>query len=327
MGLYGGCGPSAKRSIRPTNPPLAQRPHRLCRGGAVAHDDAVEDVVTRGPRRWPARRPPERIGTVRRFYDAPAPRSTKAGARGAPATEGVAAAAAGGAGRRLLLPWTAMKAARTPRARLLVLLTSLAARAPAARAGRGGGGAQGQDRRHARPPRHGAARAPPWRSSTSPPSAPCTSCGRTCCACRPPTRSSSPRRPRWPAWTAAFRFSTQLFVDAPGPDAEGVVHGDVYLRGLGDPTLSTASFQARHYGMETGDIHDFVAAPQGAGRDAHHRPRGGRRRLLRRGAQRGRTGGRAWPRTAVRSRRSRSTRASRAAAATSTTRRSPPRAR
>ena len=61
------------------------------------------------------------------------------------------------------------------------------------------------------------------------------------------------------SWTAAFRFSTQLFIDAPGPDAEGVVHGDVYLRGLGDPTLSTSSFQARHYGMETGDIHDFVA--------------------------------------------------------------------
>jgi D-alanyl-D-alanine carboxypeptidase/D-alanyl-D-alanine-endopeptidase (penicillin-binding protein 4) len=61
------------------------------------------------------------------------------------------------------------------------------------------------------------------------------------------------------AWTAEFRFSTQLFIDAPGPDEEGVVHGDVYLRGLGDPTLSTSSFQARHYGMETGDIHDFVA--------------------------------------------------------------------
>jgi D-alanyl-D-alanine carboxypeptidase/D-alanyl-D-alanine-endopeptidase (penicillin-binding protein 4) len=59
-------------------------------------------------------------------------------------------------------------------------------------------------------------------------------------------------------WTAAFRFSTQLFIDAPGPDEDGVVHGDVYLRGLGDPTLSTASFQSRHYGMPTSDAHDFV---------------------------------------------------------------------
>ena len=66
-------------------------------------------------------------------------------------------------------------------------------------------------------------------------------------------------------WTATFRFSTQLFIDAPGPDEAGVVHGDVYLRGLGDPTLSTASFQSRHYGMKTGDIHDFVAGLQRLG--------------------------------------------------------------
>jgi len=67
------------------------------------------------------------------------------------------------------------------------------------------------------------------------------------------------------AWTASFRFSTQLFIDAPGPDADGVVDGDVYLRGFGDPTLSTASFQERRYGMETGDIHDFVSRLQTLG--------------------------------------------------------------
>ena len=61
------------------------------------------------------------------------------------------------------------------------------------------------------------------------------------------------------SWTATFRFSTQLFIDAPGPDADGVVHGDAYLRGFGDPTLSTASFQKSHYHMQTGDIHDFVS--------------------------------------------------------------------
>ena len=66
-------------------------------------------------------------------------------------------------------------------------------------------------------------------------------------------------------WTNRFRFSTQVFIDAPGPDAEGVVHGDIYLRGLGDPTLSTTSFQARHYSMETGDIHDLVRALQKLG--------------------------------------------------------------
>jgi len=67
------------------------------------------------------------------------------------------------------------------------------------------------------------------------------------------------------AWTASFRFSTQLFIDAPGPDVDGVVDGDVYLRGFGDPTLSTTSFQERRYGMETGDIHDFVAKLQKLG--------------------------------------------------------------
>ncbi len=59
-------------------------------------------------------------------------------------------------------------------------------------------------------------------------------------------------------WSSTFRFSTQLFIDAPGPDEHGVVAGDVYLRGLGDPTLSTTSFQARHYPMATANIHDFV---------------------------------------------------------------------
>ncbi len=67
------------------------------------------------------------------------------------------------------------------------------------------------------------------------------------------------------AWTASFRFSTQLFIDAPGPTADGVVDGDVYLRGFGDPTLSTTSFQKSHYGMATGDIHDFVSRLQKLG--------------------------------------------------------------
>jgi D-alanyl-D-alanine carboxypeptidase/D-alanyl-D-alanine-endopeptidase (penicillin-binding protein 4) len=66
-------------------------------------------------------------------------------------------------------------------------------------------------------------------------------------------------------WSSTFRFSTQLFIDSPGPDEDGVVAGDVYLRGLGDPTLSTASFQARHYPMETADLHDFVTGLRALG--------------------------------------------------------------
>jgi D-alanyl-D-alanine carboxypeptidase/D-alanyl-D-alanine-endopeptidase (penicillin-binding protein 4) len=58
-------------------------------------------------------------------------------------------------------------------------------------------------------------------------------------------------------WSATFRFSTQVFVDV-APDAEGVVRGNVYLRGLGDPTFSTESFADRHWDMETGDVQDLV---------------------------------------------------------------------
>jgi D-alanyl-D-alanine carboxypeptidase/D-alanyl-D-alanine-endopeptidase (penicillin-binding protein 4) len=59
------------------------------------------------------------------------------------------------------------------------------------------------------------------------------------------------------SWSATYRFSTQVYLDA-APDAEGVVQGNVYLRGLGDPTLSTSSFAQRHWRMETGDLQDLV---------------------------------------------------------------------
>jgi serine-type D-Ala-D-Ala carboxypeptidase/endopeptidase (penicillin-binding protein 4) len=65
-------------------------------------------------------------------------------------------------------------------------------------------------------------------------------------------------------WTADFRFSTQLFASVP-PDAGGVIDGDVYLRGLGDPTLSTAAYQADHFDMRTADLHDFVSTLEGLG--------------------------------------------------------------
>ena len=59
-------------------------------------------------------------------------------------------------------------------------------------------------------------------------------------------------------WTASHRFVTQLFVDAPGAGEDGVVAGNVYLRGLGDPSLSTASFQSGHLGLRTADLRDFA---------------------------------------------------------------------
>jgi D-alanyl-D-alanine carboxypeptidase/D-alanyl-D-alanine-endopeptidase (penicillin-binding protein 4) len=59
-------------------------------------------------------------------------------------------------------------------------------------------------------------------------------------------------------WSATYRFSTQVFLEV-APDAEGVVRGDLYLRGLGDPTFSTESFAQSHWGMETGDVQDLVS--------------------------------------------------------------------
>lgn len=59
------------------------------------------------------------------------------------------------------------------------------------------------------------------------------------------------------SWTATHRFSTQVFLDR-SPDADGVVRGSVYMRGLGDPTFSTKSYAERHWGMVTGNVQDLV---------------------------------------------------------------------
>ncbi len=150
-----------------------------------------------------------------------------------------------------------MKAARTPRARLLVVLTSLALALFLLTPGVAAAGLK--DRIAATLARYGMA-------------GPGTSVAVFDLTAKRSLYQLRPDVLRLPAsneklvtssaalaaWTAGFRFSTQLFIDAPGPDEEGVVHGDVYLRGLGDPTFSTASFQQRHYGMETGDVHDLV---------------------------------------------------------------------
>jgi serine-type D-Ala-D-Ala carboxypeptidase/endopeptidase (penicillin-binding protein 4) len=66
-------------------------------------------------------------------------------------------------------------------------------------------------------------------------------------------------------WSAVYRFSTQLSFQNAGPSPDGVVHGDVYLKGLGDPTLSTASFQSAHLGLRTSDLGAFVAKLQALG--------------------------------------------------------------
>ena len=60
-------------------------------------------------------------------------------------------------------------------------------------------------------------------------------------------------------WSATYRFGTQLFLQTAGPDEDGVLAGSVYLRGLGDPSLSTSAFQTGHLGIQTSNLRDFVA--------------------------------------------------------------------
>ena len=66
-------------------------------------------------------------------------------------------------------------------------------------------------------------------------------------------------------WSATYRFATQLFRQAMGPDQDGVLTGDVYLKGLGDPSLSTSAFQSGQLGIQTSNVRDFVAGLQALG--------------------------------------------------------------
>ncbi len=67
------------------------------------------------------------------------------------------------------------------------------------------------------------------------------------------------------AWTAAHRFGTQLFLPATGPDQAGVLAGNVYLKGLGDPSLSTSAYQSAELHIQTSNVRDFVARLQALG--------------------------------------------------------------
>ena len=66
-------------------------------------------------------------------------------------------------------------------------------------------------------------------------------------------------------WTATYRFGTQLFLQTTSPDVDGVLAGSVYLRGLGDPSLSTPAFQTGHLGIRTSNLRDFVTPLQALG--------------------------------------------------------------
>ena len=67
-------------------------------------------------------------------------------------------------------------------------------------------------------------------------------------------------------WSAAYHFGTQLYFSGAGPDAAGVLAGDVYLKGLGDPSLRTAglrAFVAKLQALGVTRIADRVLADDG----------------------------------------------------------------
>jgi D-alanyl-D-alanine carboxypeptidase/D-alanyl-D-alanine-endopeptidase (penicillin-binding protein 4) len=58
-------------------------------------------------------------------------------------------------------------------------------------------------------------------------------------------------------WGFDHRFITGLYAAA-GPDASGTLAGDVYLLGLGDPSLSTRAYQKKVFGMKTSSFEAFA---------------------------------------------------------------------
>jgi D-alanyl-D-alanine carboxypeptidase/D-alanyl-D-alanine-endopeptidase (penicillin-binding protein 4) len=60
-------------------------------------------------------------------------------------------------------------------------------------------------------------------------------------------------------WGADHRFKTELYLPSePVAIPVGVVKGNVYIKGYGDPSLSTPSFQRTTFGLETSTINSFV---------------------------------------------------------------------
>ena len=61
-------------------------------------------------------------------------------------------------------------------------------------------------------------------------------------------------------WGADHRFSTELYAPDVPVTAGGVLYGDLYLRGLGDPSLSTRSYQRDVFDMTTASFETFARA-------------------------------------------------------------------
>lgn len=65
-------------------------------------------------------------------------------------------------------------------------------------------------------------------------------------------------------WGADHRFKTEALLVA-GPDAAGVVRGDLYLKGYGDPTFSTSGYQRRVFRVRTASVARLARAIRSAG--------------------------------------------------------------
>jgi D-alanyl-D-alanine carboxypeptidase len=59
-------------------------------------------------------------------------------------------------------------------------------------------------------------------------------------------------------WGPDHHFATELYVPDVAVSAGGTLDGDIYLRGLGDPSLSTKDFQHEVFGMTTASFQYFA---------------------------------------------------------------------
>ena len=65
-------------------------------------------------------------------------------------------------------------------------------------------------------------------------------------------------------WGSDYRFTTQLLMSNTRV-IDGVLRGDLYLRGGGDPSLSTRRFQSREFGFTTATLETFVNSVRAQG--------------------------------------------------------------
>jgi D-alanyl-D-alanine carboxypeptidase/D-alanyl-D-alanine-endopeptidase (penicillin-binding protein 4) len=66
-------------------------------------------------------------------------------------------------------------------------------------------------------------------------------------------------------WGPYYSFKTELYTPPGGPDVNGVLRGNVYIKGYGDPSLSTPWFQRNVLRITTSSIKSFVTALQDLG--------------------------------------------------------------